>query len=67
MNFIDGNTRQAIKNCLKKNPAYIKHHLGKQLDASKFMLYQQPPVSTYPQDCVLVYDNCNYYKDYLKK
>jgi len=65
MYFIGRDSKQAIRNCLKKNPAYIKHHLGKQLDPQKFVLYQQPPVSNYPQDSIIVYDDRNYYKEYL--
>jgi hypothetical protein len=64
MNFIGRDNRQAIRNCLKTNPKYIKHHLGKSIDPSKFVLYQQPPVSIYSQDSILIYDNCNYYRDY---
>lgn len=66
MYFIGRDNKQAIRNCLKHNPMYIKYHIGKSIDASKFVLYSQPPVSNYSQDAIIVYDNCKYYEDYLK-
>jgi len=64
MNFIGRDSRQAIRNCLKRNPKYLHYHLGRQLDASKFVLATQP--INHAQGTIVIYDNCNYYAEYLK-
>lgn len=66
MYFIGRDSKQAIRNCLKTNPMYIKYHIGRSIDASKLVLYSQPPVSNYSQDSIIVYDNNNLYNEYLK-
>lgn len=63
MQFIGRDNRRAIRKCLKTNPKYIKHHLGKQLDANKFVLAN---TVNYVQGTIVIYDNCNYYVEYLK-
>lgn len=65
MNFIGRDSRQAIRHCLKTNPKYIKHHLGKSIDPKRFVLASTP--INYVQGTIVIYDNCNYYSDYLKQ
>jgi hypothetical protein len=50
MYFIGRDSKQAIRNCLKTNPKYIKHHIGKSVNINDF----------------IIYDNCNYYEDHKK-
>lgn len=67
MCFYGRDNKQAIRNCLKKNPQYIKYHLGKQIDSSKFVLYSHSkPLITYKYGDIIIYDDRNYYADYLK-
>lgn len=63
--FVGRDKRSAIRKCLKLNPKYISYHLGRQVDLSNVRLYTKPPLD-YQQGEVIVYDNCNYYKDYLE-
>ena len=63
--FVGRDSRLSIRKCLKLNPKYIKYHLGKQIDLSNVQLYDKSPVN-YKQGTLIVYDNCNYYKDYLE-
>jgi hypothetical protein len=46
--FVGRDNRQAIRNCLKRNPKYISYHLGKSIDLSN----------------VRIYDSHNYYGEY---
>lgn len=64
MTFIGRDKKQAIRNCLKKNPKYITHHLGRQLDPNTFVQYQGPPLN-WRQGSIVIYDDRNYYRDYL--
>lgn len=48
--FIGRDNKKAIRNCLKRNPKYIKWHLGKQIDLNP----------------IRIYDNGNYYEEYIK-
>lgn len=64
MNFIGRDSKQAIRHCLKTNPKYIKYHLGKSIDPAKFRIATAPV--NYVQGTIVIYDNCNYYADYLK-
>jgi hypothetical protein len=50
MQFIGRSNKQTIRNCLKRNPKYIKYHIGKSIN-----------IDDYP-----IYDNCNYYEDHKK-
>lgn len=50
MTFVGRSNKAAIRNCLKRNPMYIKYHLGKSVDISKFKIY----------------DEHNVYEDYKK-
>ena len=63
--FVGRDTRQAIRKCLKTNPKYIAYHTGKSIDLSKMVLYQGPPLN-YVQGTIVIYDNCDYYKNYLE-
>lgn len=50
MRFVGRSNKQAIRNCLKRNPKYINYHIGKSIDISKFRIY----------------DNHNYYAKHKK-
>jgi len=50
MYFIGRDSKQAIRNCLKRNPKYIKYHIGKSININNF----------------IVYDNYKKYEDYKK-
>lgn len=65
ISFYGRDTRMKIRNCLKKNPSYIKYHLGMQLDADRFILYKKPSVYNYPENSILIYDKHGLYADYL--
>jgi hypothetical protein len=65
MMFVGRDNKKAIRNCLKRNPKYINYHLGKSVDLSKTVLYINPPLN-YTQGTIVIYDNCNYYRDYIE-
>jgi hypothetical protein len=62
--FVGRDNRLSIRKCLKLNPKYIQYHLGKSIDLTNVQLYTRP--REYKANALLVYDNCNYYKDYLE-
>jgi hypothetical protein len=62
--FVGRDNRLSIRKCLKLNPKYIQYHLGRSIDLTNVQLYTRP--REYKANALLVYDNCNYYKDYLE-
>jgi hypothetical protein len=62
--FVGRDSRLSIRKCLKLNPKYIAYHLGKSIDLSNVQLYTRP--REYKANALLVYDNCNYYKEYTE-
>jgi hypothetical protein len=62
--FVGRDSRMSIRKCLKLNPKYIQYHLGKSIDLSNVQLYECP--RHFIKDALMVYDNCNYYKDYIE-
>ena len=65
MYFIGRDNKQAIKNCIKFNPKYIKFHIGKVINLNKVELCKPNNYCT-EQDIIRIYDNCNYYKEYIE-
>ena len=61
--FVGRDSRLSIRKCLKLNPKYVSYHLGRQVDLSNVQLYARP--RNFVKDAILVYDNCDYYKNYL--
>ena len=61
--FVGRDSRLSIRKCLKLNPKYVSYHLGRQIDLSNVQLYARP--RNFVKDAILVYDNCDYYKNYL--
>lgn len=53
MTFVGRGSKRAIKNCLKRNSSYIHYHIGKQLTGKELVALR-------------IYDNCNYYNDYIE-
>lgn len=66
MTFVGRSPKQEIRKCLKYNPKYISYHLGKQIDLSNIQLQFKDEYTKIEAGRLQLYDNCNYYKEYLK-
>ena len=62
--FVGRDSRLSIRKCLKLNPKYVSYHLGRQIDLSNVQLYERP--RNFIKDALMVYDNCDYYRNYLQ-
>lgn len=63
--FVGRDSREAIRKCLKTNPKYVSYHLGRSIDVSNVQVMTEPYQRLIERNKLPVYDNFNYYRDYL--